>query len=103
MSTKFFLTLWVCSIAGGGCLEVPQEKHAYDQFYNTHYSCVQKGLGNSYEILFSGDMFAADQVESMGLYPKFACEKMVLPPKKPDLKKKPLVSSDTKEFYTSHL
>jgi hypothetical protein len=80
---KFFLTLYVCSVVGGSCIEVPQEKHAYDRFYKTHYSCVQKGLGNSYEILFNGDVFAADQVEALELYPKFVCEKVVVPKKKP--------------------
>jgi hypothetical protein len=81
---KFFLTLYVCSVVGGSCIEVPQEKHAYDRFYETHYGCVQKGLGNSYEILFNGDVFAADRVESLELYPKFVCEKVVVPPKKPE-------------------
>jgi hypothetical protein len=57
---------------------------SHDRGYETHYSCVQKGLGNSYEILFNGDVFAADQVESLELYPKFVCEKVVVPPKKPE-------------------
>tara|TARA_R110000824_G_scaffold1209_4_gene6460 strand:+ start:1167 stop:1397 length:231 start_codon:yes stop_codon:yes gene_type:complete len=57
------------------CAEVPFEKHEYKRFYGTHYACVQKGLGESYGILFDGDLFAADQVESLELYPKFMCEK----------------------------
>ena len=54
---------------------MPFEKHEYDRFYNTHYGCVQKGLGESYTILFDGKVFQADQVESLELYPKFNCQK----------------------------
>jgi hypothetical protein len=57
------------------CAEVPFKKHEYDRFYNTHYGCVQKGLGESYAILFDGKVFQADQVESLELYPKFNCQK----------------------------
>ena len=73
---KFFLTIWVCSVVTGNCVEVPQEKHAYDRFYKTHYGCVQKGLGESYSILFDGVQFGANVVETMELYPKFSCEKV---------------------------
>jgi hypothetical protein len=72
---KFFLTLYICSVVSQQCAEVPFEKHEYKRFYGTHYACVQKGLGESYGILFDGDLFAADQVESLELYPKFMCEK----------------------------
>ena len=30
------------------------------------------------------DVFAADQVESLELYPKFVCDKVMVPPKKPE-------------------
>jgi hypothetical protein len=36
---------------------------------------MQKGLGESYEILFGGKVFQADQVESLELYPKYTCQK----------------------------
>ena len=51
-------------------------KHDYKRLYNTHYGCVQKGLGESYSILFDGEVFSADQVESVELYPKFHCHKV---------------------------
>ena len=81
---KFFLTIWVCSVITGNCAEVPQEKHAYDRFYKTHYGCVQKGLGESYSILFDGVHFGANVVETMELYPKFSCEKVDEPVQDPE-------------------
>ena len=73
---KFFLTIYICSALNQQCAEVPIEKYDYKRFHKTHYSCIQKGLGNSYEILFNGDVFFADQVESVELYPKFQCQKV---------------------------
>lgn len=72
---KFFLTIYICSVLTQQCAEVPFEKYEYDRFYNTHYGCVQKGLGESYTILFDGKVFQADQVESLELFPKFNCQK----------------------------
>tara|TARA_R110000787_G_scaffold231466_1_gene338863 strand:+ start:84 stop:308 length:225 start_codon:yes stop_codon:yes gene_type:complete len=59
------------------CAEVPIDKHDYKRFYGTHYGCVQKGLGESYSILFDGEVFVVDQVESLELYPKYSCEKVI--------------------------
>ena len=72
---KFFLTIYICSVVSQQCAEVPREKHEYDRFYNTHYGCMQKGLGESYAILFDGKVFQADQIESLELYPKYTCQK----------------------------
>ena len=73
---KFFLTIYICSVLNQQCAEVPIEKHDYKRLHNTHYGCVQKGLGESYSILFDGEVFSADQVESVELYPKFHCHKV---------------------------
>lgn len=73
---KFFLTIYICSVLTQQCAEVPIEKHDYKRLHNTHYGCVQKGLGESYSILFDGEVFSADQVESVELYPKFHCHKV---------------------------
>ena len=73
---KFFLTIYICSVISQQCAEVPIEKHDYKRLHNTHYGCVQKGLGESYSILFDGEVFSADQVESVELYPKFHCHKV---------------------------
>lgn len=72
---KLFLTIYICSVVSQQCAIVPVEKHDYDRFYDTHYRCMQKGLGESYEVLFGKGLFTADQVESLQLYPKWTCEK----------------------------
>jgi hypothetical protein len=72
---KFFLTIYICSVVAQNCAEVPLDKHMYDRFYDTHAGCVQKGLGESYSILFDNEVFTQDVVNTMELYPKFMCEK----------------------------
>jgi hypothetical protein len=72
---KFFLTIYICSVVAQNCAEVSFEKHEYDRFYNTHAECVQKGLGESYSILFDNELFTQDVVNTMELYPKFMCQK----------------------------
>jgi hypothetical protein len=72
---KFFLTIYICSVVNNNCAEVPVQDHDYDRFYKTHYECVQKGLGESYSILFDGEHFPPDIVNVAELYPKFICEK----------------------------
>ena len=72
---KFFLTIWICSVVNQNCAEVPVKNHNYNRFYDSHYECVQKGLGESYSILYDGEIFAQPVVEALELYPKFACEK----------------------------
>lgn len=72
---KFFLTIYICSVVSQQCAEVPREKYQYDRFYGTHYGCMQKGLGESYGVLFDGEVFQADQIESLELYPKYTCQK----------------------------
>ena len=52
---KFLLTIYLCAAVNG--------------------ECVQKGLGESYSILFDGKLFKIDTVNAMELYPKFICEK----------------------------
>jgi len=73
---KFFLTIYICSVLNQQCAQVPIEKHDYKRFHGSHYECVQKGLGESYSILFDGDVFQKEQVELAELYPKFQCEKV---------------------------
>ena len=72
---KFFLTIWICSVVNQNCAEVPVKNHNYNRFYDSHYECVQKGLGESYSILYDGKIFAQPVVEALELYPKFVCEK----------------------------
>ena len=79
MSMKFFLTIYICSVVSQQCVETPVDKHDYDRFYDTHYECVQKGLGESYSILFDGDLFDIEIINTMELYPRFSCEKVEQP------------------------
>jgi len=76
---KFFLTIYICSVVTQNCAEVPVENHMYDRFYKTHGECVQKGLGESYSILFDGEIFDPEQVESLELYTNFMCQKVEQP------------------------
>ena len=55
---KFFLTIFVCSVVNQNCAEVPPTKHDYKRLYSSHYECVQKGLGESYSIIYDGELFA---------------------------------------------
>jgi len=73
---KFFLTVFVCSVVNQNCVEVPPAKHDYKRLYDSHYECIQKGLGESYFILYDGELFARPVVEALELYPKFHCEKV---------------------------
>ena len=60
---KFFLTIYICSVVSQQCAEIPPATHDYKRLHNTHYECVQKGLGESYGILFDGEVFKADRSE----------------------------------------
>ena len=73
---KFFLTIYICSVVTQQCAEIPPAKHDYKRLHSTHYECVQKGLGESYSVLFDGEVFKADAVEALELYPRFHCLKV---------------------------
>ena len=92
---KFFLTIYICSVVSQQCAEIPPEKHDYKRLYGTHYGCVQKGIGESYGVMFDGKVFSANVIETAELYPKFLCEKVsnyqenglpdTIPPEEKDL------------------
>jgi len=79
MSMKLFLTIYICSVVSQQCAETPVDKHEYDRFYSSHYECIQKGLGESYSILFDSNLFDNKTINVMELYPKFTCEKVEQP------------------------
>ena len=58
---KFFLTIYICSVVSSTMCRSTTRKHDYKRLYDTHYECVQKGLGESYSILFDGEVFTTDQ------------------------------------------
>ena len=80
---KYLLTIAICSLTTGECVAPKLEQFNMDNYYGTHYGCVRAGLGNSFEILFDANTFPQDVVNQMELYPKFSCEKIVVPPPKP--------------------
>ena len=75
---KFFLTIYICSAVTGKCI-IPVE---YPKPVDDYYNCVREGLSGSYDILYQGD-FTEDDVIVNRLYPKYVCEKVVVPKKKP--------------------
>ena len=70
---KFFLTLYVCSVMHNNCLPVSQEMHSYQQSHNTFDSCIKDGLGQSFEVLFGGELFKEDEINQYKFYPKYMC------------------------------
>jgi len=80
---KYLLTIAICSLTTGECVAPKLEQFNMDNYYGTHYGCVRAGLGDSFELLFDGKTFSANQIEKLELYPKFFCEKVVVPPPKP--------------------
>ena len=93
---KFFLTIYVCSAIAGNCFT----HNEYPKPIATYYDCVRTGLSESYDILYQGD-FTEQDVVKYKMYPRFQCEEVIIPPKKPDIKKKPVVFFDTKVSYIS--
>ena len=81
---KFLLTLYVCSVVTGDCI-LPDSEYQYEHFHSSHSECVQKGLGESYELLFDGKIFPREILDQYELYPKFTCEKQFVPPPKPKI------------------
>ena len=75
---KFFLTIYICSALSGKCV-IPVE---YPKPVDNYYDCVREGLSASYDILYQGD-FSQEMVESNRLYPRYICEKAIVPENKP--------------------
>ena len=76
---KFFLTVYICSQVAQTCMIPP----GYPKIVNDYYTCVKQGLLESHDVLFERDYFTSEAIVASKLYPKFKCEKYVLPPKKP--------------------
>jgi hypothetical protein len=81
---KYLLTIAICSLTTGECVAPKLEQFNMDNYYGTHYGCVRAGLGNSFELLFDGKTFSANHIEKLELYPRFSCEKIIVPPSKPE-------------------
>ena len=82
---KFFLTIYICSSIAGNCFT----HDTYPKPQDSYYDCVRNGLSESYEILYQGD-FKQEDVVKYRMYPKFACEEVIIPPPKPEVEEKPI-------------
>ena len=88
---KFFLTIYICSSIAGNCFIHESTPRPQDNYYD----CVRNGLSESYEILYQGKISEQDMVK-FKMYPKFACEEVIVPPPKP----KPEVEEKTTSLST---
>ena len=80
---KFFLTIYICSSIAGNCFIHESTPKPQDSYYD----CVRNGLSESYEILYQSNISEQDVVKYK-MYPKFACEEVIVPPPKPKLEEK---------------
>jgi hypothetical protein len=60
----------------------------YPKPQDSYYDCMRNGLSESYEILYQGD-FKQEDVVKLRMYPRFTCEEVILPKKKPEVEEKP--------------
>jgi|TARA_R100000479_G_scaffold167427_1_gene107836 hypothetical protein len=81
---KFFLTVYICSTLAGNCFTTD----TYPKPQDSYYDCVRNGLSESYDILYQGD-FSEQDVVKYKMYPKFACEEVIVPPPKPKADEQP--------------
>jgi len=70
---KYLLTIYICSVITGDCIQPAMESLNLQSFYKNHYDCVRSGLGDTFEVLFNGTYFTSDIIEKYQLYPKFSC------------------------------
>ena len=87
---KFFLTIYVCSSIMGNCFIHESTPKPQDSYYD----CVRNGLSESYEILYQGNISEQDVVK-FKMFPRFTCEEVIIPKKKPEVKEEQTTSLST--------
>ena len=87
---KFFLTIYICSSIAGNCFT----HNEYPKPIATYYDCVRTGLSESYDILYQGD-FTEQDVVKFKMFPRFTCEEVIIPKKKPEVKEEQTTSLST--------
>ena len=70
---KFLLTIYLCAAVNGECIAPILSEYNINEYYKDHYGCVKSGLGESFELLFSGEFFDQKTINEWQLYPKFSC------------------------------
>ena len=61
---------------------------------DSYYDCVRNGLSESYEILYQGKISEQDVVK-FKMFPRFTCEEVIIPKKKPEVKEEQTTSLST--------
>ena len=89
--TKFFTVLYICSMLSGQCPSYHYTGHSF----KTHSECVEFGYRIAYGTfrnLEETEEFTQEYVENSKIVIKFECkelpikqEKIIVPPKKPNL------------------
>ena len=74
------LFMILCSSVANTCVQPIPIKTMYDN----HYDCLIKGYENSLEKIKE---IGKDDINKLGIYVKFECKEIILPPEKP---KKPV-------------
>ena len=77
---KIMLFMILCSSVAQSCLQPLTDT----TIYSNHYDCLIKGYENS---LVQITEIGKDDVNEFGIYAKFECKEIILPPAKP---KKPV-------------
>ena len=77
---KIALFLIMCSSIQSICMP----PFLYEKTFNNHYDCLVKGYENSLEKIKE---IGKDDINALGIYAKFECKEIILPPEKP---KKPV-------------
>jgi hypothetical protein len=70
---KYLLTIYLCAAVNGECIAPILSEYNINEYYKDHYGCVKSGLGESFELLFSGEFFDQKTINEWQLYPKFSC------------------------------
>jgi hypothetical protein len=80
---KFFLTIYICSQLTGVCVIPP----GYPKSIADYYSCNKAGMGEAYAIMFGEKaLIEEESITRNRLYPKYTCEEVIVPKKKPKSK-----------------
>ena len=77
---KIMLFMILCSSVANTCMQPFPEA----TIYTNHFDCLIKGYENSLEKIKE---IGKDDINKLGIYAKFECKEIILPPKKP---KKPV-------------
>lgn len=73
------LTIVMCSSMANQCVE----PHTFDKVYDDFYTCMVDGYKKSMDKTIE---MGREEINQYGIYLKFDCQQILLPPKKPKIK-----------------